>query len=212
MKFNILYGRFKFWKTYAYIRKDIWWISSILWIFCTKINQSPNNHFVAVVVHSPLDPPVSTISKSSSSSWSCLICFSQLWVLKNVPTEVKDGTLWLEVKEETWPDIMEETLLVVEHKELELLFPADWYSQSSFLLLSLGMVNLGFETDIIEMVEGLASQSSARGESFGILTSIWKQTTKWLNILIRVSSITNVVNNLLGLYQSHKLMVIATTN
>lgn len=86
--------------------------------------------------------------------------------------EVKDGTLWLEVKDETWPDMMEETLFVVEHKELELLFPADWYSQSSFLLLSLGMVNLGSETDSIEMVEGLASQSSARGESFGILTSI----------------------------------------
>lgn len=57
--------------------------------------------------------------------------------------------------------MMEETLFAVEHKELELLFPADWYSQSSFLLLSLGMVNLGSETDIIEMVEGLASQSSA---------------------------------------------------
>lgn len=68
--------------------------------------------------------------------------------------------------------MMEETLFVVEHKELKLLFPADWYSQSSVLLLSLGMVNLGSETDIIEMVEGLASQSSARGESFGILTSI----------------------------------------
>lgn len=89
---------------------------------------------MAFVTHSPLDPPVSTISKSSSSSWSCLICFSQLWVLENVPMEVKDGTLWLEVKDETWPDMMEETLFVVEHKELELLFPADWYSQSSFLL------------------------------------------------------------------------------
>lgn len=168
--------------------KIIWWLCSILLIFCTKINPSANildNHFVAFVAHSPLDPPVSTISKSSSSSWSCLICFSQLWVLENVPTEVKDGTLWLEVKGETWPDMMEETLLVVEHKELELLFPADWYSQSSFLLLSLGMVNLGSETGIIEIVEGLASQSSARGESFGILTSIWKQTTKWLNTLIK---------------------------
>ena len=62
---------------------------------------------------------------------------------------------------------------MVEHTEL--LLPADLYSQSSVLLLSVGMENLGLESDVIEMEDGLASQSSARGESLGILTLICKK-------------------------------------
>ena len=69
--------------------------------------------------------------------------------------------------------MMEDTLSVVEHTEL--LLPADLYSQSSVLLLSVGMENLGLESDVIEMEDGLASQSSARGESLGILTLICKK-------------------------------------
>lgn len=75
--------------------------------------------------------------------------------------------------------MMEDTLSVVEHTEL--LLPADLYSQSSVLLLSVGMENLGLESDVIEMEDGLASQSSAWGESLGILTLICKKKyNSWL--------------------------------